>query len=207
MTSRAPRTKKQIDRLGETFPKSEVEPGAALFRSHKDTNGALYYCTDGRCRFDPPRDMKTEYGCCCTASTPEIAVLENLAGAPVITTTWAQRRRLSVVRTKATHEVADLTSGEAVGVWGIGGEIQVGTNRRQTQSWGRAFRKAGFDGVRHKSRRANTTGADCIAFYGTPGEHGDRLGCEDPMPVPVHVLRQIEATYGVPCYPPTPLFD
>ncbi|WP_042365913.1 RES family NAD+ phosphorylase [Streptacidiphilus neutrinimicus] len=207
MTSSAPRSKKQINRLGETFPKAQIEPAETLFRSHSESNGALYYCTDGSCRFDPPRNMKTEYGCCCTATAPETAVLENLAGAPVISTTWAESHRVSEVTPKTTHGVADLTAPKSVGLWGIGAEIQVGTIRRQTQSWGRAFRKAGFDGVRHRSRRANMSGADCVAFYGRPGEHDDRLQCGEPKPINSHLLREIERTFGVPHFPPVPLFD
>ncbi|PZT68448.1 hypothetical protein DN402_10490 [Streptomyces sp. SW4] len=206
MTLRAPQSKRAIAKLGEDFPADHIEVTQRLFRSHQSQNGPLYYCTCGRCRFDPPRNMKTEYGCCCTADAPEVAVLEHLAGSPIMTTTWADSRRVSEVVARRPHRVADITHPH-VGAWGVGAEIQVGTHRPQTQSWGRAFRKAGFEGVRHKSRRSNATDDICVAFFGLPGEHEDLLSSQPPTPIDRRLREVIEQRFGIPCLPPAPLFD
>ncbi|MFJ3301417.1 RES family NAD+ phosphorylase [Streptomyces bacillaris] len=205
MTPRAPQSKNEIAKLGEFFS-VQIDPALTLFRSHHSHFGPLHYCTCGHCRFDPPRNMRTEYGCCCTADTPEVAVLEHLAGARTVPTTWAASRRISEVTARRPHRVADITH-EHVGSWGIGAEIQVGMHRPQTQSWGRAFRKAGFEGILHKSRRANATDASCVAFFGLPGEHDDLLRCQPPELIDWTLLRAVERRFGIQCFPPTPLFD
>ncbi|MGW3939835.1 RES family NAD+ phosphorylase [Streptomyces phaeochromogenes] len=206
MTSRAPQSKKGIKELGDTFPPAQIGGTQTLYRSHRSEDGPLYYCNCGRCRFDPPRRMKTEYGCCYTADAPEVAVLENLAGHTPLTTTWAESRMVSEVTPRRQHKVADSTDSH-LGDWGVWAELQFGTQRRQTQSWGAAFRKAGFEGVRHRSRRANATNDVCIAFFGLPGEHGDLLSSRPSSPIDWRLLRILEQRFGIQCFPPTALLD
>ena len=206
MMSRAPQSKKKITELGDRFPSLQIDSSRTLFRSHRSCFAALYYCTCGYCRFDPPKNMRTEYGCCCTADTPEVALLEHLAGTKTVSTTWAADRRISEVTARRPHQIADIADTH-LGAWGIGAEIQVGTNRRQTQSWGRAFRKAGFEGIRHRSRQANATEPSCVAFFGLPGERDDLLSCQRPSPIGWTLLRKVERKYGIQCFPPAPLFD
>lgn len=203
MTSRAPRGKKRLDELGDRFP--DQGPTSHLYRSHKYDLEAIYYCGCGRCRFDPPQSMRGRYGTCCTAEEPEVAVLEHLAGATMITPKWVAEHRISEVALKQNHKIADLLASVIAGEWGIGADLQAGKDRRQTQNWGAAFYKAGFEGVRHKSRRDTSLGSVCFAFYGRPGAHDDLLDSGLPHEISRDVLHALERRFGVRRFPPKPL--
>ncbi|MFE3661105.1 RES family NAD+ phosphorylase [Streptomyces sp. NPDC059165] len=203
MTSRVPRGKKRLDELGERFP--DRGPVSHLYRSHQHDLGAIYYCGCGYCRFDPPKTMRDRYGTCCTAEEPEVAVLEHLAGAKMITPKWVAEHRISEVTLRANHKIADLLASVTAGDWGVGGDLQAGMNRPQSQNWGAAFYKAGFEGVRHKSRRDPSLQSICFAFYGRPGAHEDLLASGLPQELSRDLLHALEKRFGVRKFPPKPL--
>ncbi|MFD9107631.1 RES domain-containing protein [Streptomyces bottropensis] len=195
---------KALRELQSDFPAQDVGPGHAVYRAHRFDNGPLYYCTNGLCRFDPPDRSKGDYGTCCTADAEVIALLEHL-GDQDFTWEWVAKRRISEIVPRKKHRIADLLDPTTVGRWRIGGDLQAGRDRPQSKSWGAAFRKAGFDGVRHKSAKDVALDEVCVAFFGPPGPHSGLLKHGDPAPVSRRVLRELEQRFGFRSFPRAPL--
>jgi hypothetical protein len=207
-TPNAPRSKNKINEIRLDFPAKDAGPDQALHRAHRARNGAIYYCTNGHCRFDPPvrvrrPDGNGRYGTCCTADQSVVALLEHLDDQKMMTTEWVSERRISTITPQGRLKVADLLEPTTAGRWHIGADLQAGTNRTKTQGWGAAFHDAGFDGVRHKSRRDPSLSTVCIAFFGPPGPGGqaDHLVSGKPEPISRSLLEELAVKFGVRAFP------
>ena len=206
MTPSAPTSPEEIAKLRVGFPGGVVGSGHKFYRAHHMDNGALYYCADGKCRFDPPDDLKGDYGTCCVAEWDVIALLEHL-GDQDFTWEWVAKRQISDVAPRRDHRIADLLDRTAVGDWRIGGDLQAGRDREQTKSWGGAFYQADFHGVRHKSAKDAALDEVCVAFFGPAGPHAGLLKAGVPQPVSRRVLRELEQQFGFRSFPHALLHD
>lgn len=205
MTKAAPRAKKRLDELRAEFPAIGIGTGETLYRSHQGSLGAIYYCTCGNCRFDPPPSLRASYGSCCAARDPEIAVLEHLAGLTIVPEDWVARQAISSISPRRHHKIADLQSSTNYGKWGVDGDLQAGGDRGLTQGWGAAFYKSEFHGVQHASRRDPSLSHRCIAFYGAPGAHGEELSCDSTEPLSDGLLNTLAFKFGIQVFPKAPL--
>ncbi|MFJ9521328.1 RES family NAD+ phosphorylase [Kitasatospora sp. NPDC101801] len=159
------------------LPSAEITvgPSTTLFRAHQLKNDPRYYCTNGLCRFDPPSGPTYNYGTCCTAEARETAVIEHIHDATEIDMDFWAVRGISTMTPVTDHRVADLPNEQGHLGAGVLEQLQVGPERPQSQAWGAHAWHAGFQGIRHQSRRAIPHQEFCIAFFGPPGENTSKL--------------------------------
>ncbi|GAA3181701.1 RES family NAD+ phosphorylase [Nonomuraea roseoviolacea] len=202
MTPRAPRTKSGIQDLRD-FPSETVRFGDDFYRAHKSEHDPSYFCNCGKCRFDPPKSAKGRYGTCHTAYSDLVALLEHIGDEKLdmITREWILKRTISRITPTRNFKIADLLARKHVGRWRIDADLQAGTKRSLSKGWGSALQQAGFQGVRHKSRRDAALEELCIAFFGPPGEQPSLLKHESPEPISPHLLRRLANEFGIRVFP------
>jgi hypothetical protein len=160
-------------------------------------------------RFDPPPSAAGLLGTCYLAADPVTALMEAVADLPLLTQGLIDARAMLMCQVATAQKMADLTSPLIVGDWHLDRRISIGDGYDVCQRWAHALRLAGFSGIyyepRHDPRDRKYVRAASVALFATPGLQRHLLARDDDGPVPVRVVEEAEAVFGLRVYPSAPL--
>ena len=144
------------------FP--SVRPPARLVRVCRATRSTWWYSSDGSGRFDlAPPD-----GSCYLATDAYAAIREASRLGPV-SATWLRERELRRVPPPDTSARLAATTHAGAGRFGATTELATLVPYELTRRWAAAFRRAGFDGVRHELRHDPRARPSGVALFGSAG--------------------------------------
>ena len=144
-----------------------VRPPARLVRACRRANTTWWFSSDGSGRFD----LEPPEGTCYFATDAFAALREASRGGPV-TPEWARHRELRTVAPPDPEaRLAATTRARAAG-FGVTTELVTIIPYGLPRRWATAFRRSGFDGIRHQTRhdpRARPSGVSLFGAAGDPG--------------------------------------
>jgi hypothetical protein len=159
-----------------SFPCRLLRAGAVLYRAH--ARGPWWFCSQGDCRFDLPAPD----GTCYLATDAGAAVREKVGPAlaatglvPASVLAGVLVSRLSVPE---PMQLANPATPTAANRFGMTREIDTAPYPL-AQEWARAWRRAGFHGVRYGTRFTPAARPTGVALFGPAGERPWPL---DPTP-------------------------
>ncbi|HSS09084.1 MAG TPA: RES domain-containing protein [Acidimicrobiales bacterium] len=144
-----------------------MRPPARLVRVSRRANTTWWFSSDGSGRFDlhPPE------GTCYLATDAYAALREASRGGPV-TPEWASHREMRIVAPPDARARLAATTRARAAEFGITTELVTILPYGLPRRWAAAFRRSGFDGIRHQTRhdpRARPSGVSLFGAAGDPG--------------------------------------
>jgi RES domain len=174
-----------------------VKLGAeALWRMHAADASPWFFDTgpDGRFNLD-------DAGTCYLAEEPIGAFVEKfgrlLRPGGVIPEPLVDTQRLSRLRPPKVN-VVDVTDPQVLGLIGLTAEIHATTDYGLTQSWAKALRDAGYDGIRYKARHDPRGELVSIALFGS--DNPPRSTAKTTT-IPVDLIHEAAATFAITVLP------
>ncbi|RDI18033.1 RES domain-containing protein [Rhodococcus sp. AG1013] len=162
------------------FPGWSLTTRRRLLRGHRTANGAWWFASSGRGRFD----LDDPHGTCYVAFDERTAIRETagevLASLGVITDEFATERSLSELRIPTRRQLAD-TCAETAADFGVTRELCTVTPYDVPRQWATTL-AAQFDGVRYQSRFTTGSSANAAALFGPAGARDDWPADDAPEP-------------------------
>ena len=154
--------------LAATFPVRELPVSYRYYRLHRHDREPEWFCTCGRCRFDPP-DSES-FGTCYVAAHPLGAFVERFGrlrnGVP---RSLVDSHRLAGLGLPSPVRVADASDRAVVGRWGLSAELWAGDDYPGSQRWAERLHQAGFAGIWYPARHDPAGQLHSVALFGKPG--------------------------------------
>ncbi|MDT0116615.1 RES family NAD+ phosphorylase [Microbacterium sp. PRF11] len=152
------------------FPCHVHRAGLRLHRAHRKTHNPWFF-SSGRGRFD----LSTPGGTVNLASSAEVATRESLGkvlvGARRIPAASVAGKRVSALEVPRTR-FADFVAGGAAAHGIVAGDVSAPMKTYDTtQQWAAAMAKAGFEGIRSRSRFGTGVAPLCYYRFGDAGQH------------------------------------
>lgn len=147
--------------LVDGFPRSVARAGTSVYRVHRVVNDPVYFSNDGTGRFDLREDG---VGTCYPAYRDETAFLEVFARTRPVLREELQKRRIAELALTDDVQLADLTSNQIIGRFGVTLEMSAGSSYESPQIWAAAFYDAGFGGVVYKARHVRVPTSNPLLF-------------------------------------------
>jgi hypothetical protein len=144
-----------------------TRPPARLVRVCRRANPTWWFSSNGSGRFD----LEPPEGTCYLASDGFAALREASRGGPV-TPEWVRHRELRIVAPPHPEAQLAATTRARAAVFGVTIELVTVTPYGLPRRWATAFRRSGFDGIRHQTRhdpRARPSGVSLFGAAGDPG--------------------------------------
>lgn len=169
-----------------------------MARIHRREHSPLWFNSDGEQRFDLVAPGGTLYA----AAEPLGAMVEVFRDLSLLDLADVEARRLSILAPRRRLAFADCTA-RGARRFGITAAIHSTPRYEETQRWARAFRQAGFDGIRHL---VSHDPAQELVGYAVFGEAGEPTGATDleildTMEVPRFVLDDLARDFGIVALP------
>ncbi|CAM3107998.1 RES family NAD+ phosphorylase [Prescottella defluvii] len=162
------------------FPIWSLTTRRRLLRGHRTANGAWWFASSGRGRFD----LDDPDGTCYVAFDERTAIRETvgevLAAVGIVTHEFAAERSLSTLRVPARRQLAD-TCAETAADFGLTRELCTVTPYDVPRQWATAL-AAQSDGIRYQSRFTTGPSANAAALFGPAGARTDWPADDDPEP-------------------------
>lgn len=189
--------------LERSFPRHLLRAGTLLYRVHRASREPYYFGNDGSGRFDI---VGAPVGVCYTAFRDETAFLEVFARSLPVMRDQLQARRISELMLKGDVQLADMTSGQIVGRYGLTLEISAASDYTRTHQWSAALHAAGFGGILYKARHVPGATLESVALFGKVGIDDSLLDVEETRAIGPDILDRMRRNYGFPDpLPSTPL--
>ena len=180
-----------------------------LYRVHRVGNEPEWFGTSRTMRFDPPAAARGLFGTCYLAADPVTALMEVVGDLPFVTQGMVDARAMFQGQIPNTQKLADMTSPLIVGQWKLDRRISMGDDYGVCQRWAHALRLAGFSGIyyepRHDPRDRRYVRPASVALFADPGLQPHLLARDDDGPVPIRVVEDAEAAFGLRVLPSSPL--
>jgi len=141
-----------------------VPPPRQLVRVCQAGLQVWWFSSDGSGRFD----LETPNGTCYLATDSYAAIREASRLGPV-STGWVEARELRKVSPPEPGARLAATTRQAAGRFGVTTELVTVVPYELTRRWAGAFRRHGFDGIRHQLRHDQRARASGIALFGPAG--------------------------------------
>ncbi|MGH9184407.1 MAG: RES family NAD+ phosphorylase [Acidimicrobiales bacterium] len=173
------------------FP--SVGPPSSLARVCQAGQATWWFSSDGSGRFDlsPPDGT-------CYFATDEYAALREASRLGPVTPAWAAARQLREVDPPDPNARLAATTRKAAGDHGVTTEIATLVPYDLTRRWAAAFRRSGFDGIRHQLRHDQRARPSGVSWFGPAGIGAHRDGTSTAL-TPDKMERA-----GVDVVPPPP---
>jgi len=130
-------------------------------------NTTWWFSSNGSGRFD----LEPPEGTCYLASDGFAALREASRGGPV-TPEWVRHRELRIVAPPDPEARLAATTRARAALFGVTTELVTIIPYALARRWATAFRRSGFDGIRHQTRhdpRARPSGVSLFGAAGDPG--------------------------------------
>lgn len=181
--------------LEESFPRHLMRAGTLLYRVHRVSREPYYFGNDGSGRFDI---VDGDVGVCYAGLRDETAFLEVFARTQPVMQDQLQARRISEMMLKGDVRLADLTSNQIVGRYGLTLEISAASDYTRTHEWSAALHEAGFGGVLYKARHVPGATLESVALFGKVGIDESQLDVEETRAIGPDILDRMRRNYGFP---------
>lgn len=135
-----------------------------LVRVCQAARGTWWFSADGSGRFD----LRPPEGTCYLATDAYAAIREATRLGPV-STWWVQARELREVTPPATSRRLAATTRQDAGRFGLTTELVTVLPYDLPRQWAAAFRRHGFDGIRHQLRHDQRARPSGVALFGPAG--------------------------------------
>lgn len=178
------------------FPGIAIRGTKTLHRCHQTENGCWYFASAAAHGKGGRWDLPAPDGTCYAADTAEGALMEavgvDLHDFGFVTETALRARQITEIRLPAATRAANLTA-KTISQHGVTSELTGAVPYTLTQDWAKAFKAAGFGGVRYGLRfRPNTKG---LGIFGPSGpDESLPTGTETPA---IDIARML----GLPIEP------
>lgn len=166
-----------------------------MFRVHRVTNDPCYFGNDGTGRFDVPG---SDIGVCYTALRDEAAFLEVFGRTLPVLREELQKRRIAQLTLMDDVQLADLTSNQIIGRFGLTLEMSAGSDYSRPQQWSAALHDAGFGGVLYKTRHVPGANLESIAIFGKTKAPNTILEVLDTRAIGPDILNRMQRNFGFP---------
>lgn len=148
------------------FPSFPLVAAKRVYRIFHRDHLPWWFSSDGSGRFD----LTVPSGTCYLAEEPLGAFVEVFRDTNVIDEADVTERLLAtVVLPDVTQPLADCTLSAARG-FGVTGAIHTTDDYDVTQTWARAFARAGFSGIRYFGAHDPSQNVVSVAYFGRAGE-------------------------------------
>jgi hypothetical protein len=181
--------------LEDSFPRHVMRAGSLVYRVHRASREPYYFGNDGSGRFDL---VGGDQGVCYTALRDEAAFLEVFARSQPVLREQIRARRISEMMLKGDVQLADMTSGQIIGRYGLTLEVSAGSDYEVTQAWASSLFSAGFGGVLYKARHVPGATLESIAFFGKAGVDESVLEVQETRAIGPDILDRMRRNYGFP---------
>lgn len=154
------------------YPRHRFPAGQVVYRSHSRRLGPGYFASApadprGGGRFD----LESPEGTCYVATDALVALRERfgpeLMDIGEVPVSLVQETAVSRLRLPDAVRAADTSSQQAGNFHTL--ELVTTDDYELTQQWARAFRRAGFEGVRYQARFSTVSEPGAIALFGDGG--------------------------------------
>ena len=176
------------------FPAYVLQPSDPVFRIHKATHEAWWFCNDGFCRFD----LQAPLGTCYAAENPLGAVVETFRDFGAVSEQDIASRRIATLRSAGPVRLADCTAARARG-YGLTAEIHSTPQYDRTRQWATSFAAAGFEGIRYFARHDPSAGLRSFGLFGKAGAHPRRS--TRSAPISIQLLERVANDFGIEVLP------
>jgi hypothetical protein len=173
------------------FP--SAAPPASLARVCQTGHPTWWFSCDGSGRFDLSQPEGT-----CYFATDEYAALREASRLGPVTPGWIAARQLREVAPPNPDARLAATTRKGAGNHGVTTEIATLVPYDLTRRWAAAFRKNGFDGIRHQLRHDQRARPSGVSWFGPAGVGAHPGGASTPL-TPERMQRA-----GVHVLPPPP---
>ena len=204
MTLPAPPTDPEI--LAD-FPARSLQADFPFARVHSAVQDPEWFCSDGRCRFDPFDAAAAGFGTCYVATHVLGAYIEKFARFErAIPRSVVDAHRLSQLLLPSPVRVADMTDRTIAGRWNLSAEIWAGDDYEGSQRWAQALSRAGFNGICYPARHDTQAILLSVAVFGKPGyQPTEMIQYNAPQPIPPELIEDAARQFGVEVLPGSPL--
>lgn len=181
--------------LEDAFPRSIARAGTSLYRVHRVTNDPVYFGNDGGNRFDL---VGSDIGTCYLGVRDETAFIEVFARTRPVVREELQKRRIAELTLTSDVRLADMTSNQAIGRFGVTLEMSAGGDYRRPQEWAAALYDAGFGGILYKARHVPGADLDSIALFDKVGATHSLLEVLEERAIGPDILDRMRRNFGFP---------
>ncbi len=109
-----------------------------------------------------------------------------------------QKRRIAELALTDDVQLADLTSNQIIGRFGVTLEMSAGSSYESPQIWAAAFYDAGFGGVVYKARHVPGANLESVALFGKTDTSESNLEILDVRAIGPDILDRMKRNYGFP---------
>lgn len=181
------------------FPSRDVPADFPYTRIHHDRFEAEWFCSCGRCRFDPPPGAA--FGTCYLAGHPLGAFVEKFGRLRVVPRSLVDQHALATLQVPSPLRVADATDRRILGRWGLSAELWAGDDYAGSQRWAERLHQAGFAGIWYSARHDVHGDFHSLAVFGKPGYQPDALLRYSDGPIPQRLLDEATVRFGIEVLP------
>lgn len=184
------------DELARHFPTRTVHASFPFCRIHHETLEPEWFCTDRRCRFDPPAGEG--FGTCYLAGNPLGAFVERFGRLRIVPRRLVDAKVLSRLQVPSDLTVADATDRRIVGRYGLTAELWAGDDLDGSQTWAAALFRAGFAGIWYSCRHDTSGSLHALALFAKPGvQPAQVLSLGPPAPISTELLDDAAERFDI----------
>jgi hypothetical protein len=179
------------------FPSITIHSDRVLYRIHREVKDPVEFTSHTGGRFN----LRTVagVGTCYMASSPLGAYIEVFGRFGTFGYQDLAERSMSELALSRPVRLADLTSREILGRYGIAGEMSAGTDYVPCQQLASALYDNGFDGIFYTARHDPSFAERSVAVFGGSGEV--KLFATDTYAIPEELVREAEMYFALRALP------
>jgi RES domain len=185
------------------FPALVFDGDVPLFRIHSATHEPEWFCSDGKCRFDPPGTFAAVFGACYVSTEPLGAYIEKFGRFEhLIPQSVVDDLRLTELVLPAPLRVANLTDRTIAGRWHLDAEIWAGADNDGSSRWAQALFEASFGGICYPARHDVRGDLISVAVFGQPGyQPGQLIQRTRPNRIPHELIEWAAQEFAIDVIP------